>query len=322
MNNIRYFLKLFLFWLIYFCINRLFFIVVYIDEFLQFGSDEWLKIFIKSLPLDISFIAYLATIISILLFFNSFSLRKQINIFISEFIYWINILFIMLSSLVIGCEISLYSEWSTKLNFNALRHLSNPSEVLLTATYGNYFIMLIAVCIAVLFIKFYSTFVHQRFISIRYNYSNLIIKVMKMPIVLGVFLILIRGGLQEIPINLSDAYFSKNIIVNDVTVNPNWNLIQNLLKNKTNFKGNPYNKYPQKSVNRFIESIKQNNDSTINVLNTKQPNIVFILLESWSADVIESLGGLKGVTPNFQELEKQGLLFTNFYSNGFKSDLQ
>ena len=320
MNNFKYFVKLFIFWLLYFCINRLFFISIYIDEFLQFDNYELLKIFPYSFPLDISFISYLSTIISIILFLNSLSLRKHFNIIISEFIYWVNILFIITSSLLVACEISLYSEWSTKLNFNALRHLSNPSEVFLTATYENYFILLVSLCIAVFFIKLYSIFVHQRFISIRYNYKDLFLRMIKLPIVLAIFLVLIRGGVQEIPINLSDAYFSKNIIVNDVTVNPNWNLIQNLLKNKTNFKGNPYKKYPKERVDRFIKSIKKNNDSTINVLNTKQPNIVFILLESWSADMIESLGGLNGVTPNFNELEKDGLLFTNFYSNGFKSD--
>ncbi|MEC7645935.1 MAG: hypothetical protein VX689_00440, partial [Bacteroidota bacterium] len=203
-----------------------------------------LKIFPNSFPLDISFIAYLSTIITIILFFNSLILSQKFNVFISKVIYWFNILFIVISSLVVGGEISLYSEWGTKINFNALRHLANPSEVLLTATYGNYFTMLIAVCIGVLFIKLYSVFVHKIFISIRYNYRNLIVKVIKIPIVLGILLLLIRGGLREIPINLSDAYFSNNIIVNDVTVNPNWNLIQNVLKNKSNFKGNPYKKHP------------------------------------------------------------------------------
>ena len=32
------------------------------------------------------------------------------------------------------------------------------------------------------------------------------------------------------------------------------------------------------------------------------------------------MGGLKSITPNFNKLEKQGLLFSNFYSNGWKSN--
>jgi len=320
MSNFKYFIRLFVFWLLYFFVNRLFFIVNYLEEFLQFSSTELLCIVKKSVRLDISFIAYLSVIITMLLFFNSIILRKRFNAFISGSVYWINTIFIVASALIIGGEISLYAEWGTKLNFTALSHFANPSEVFSTATYGNYFTMLIAIFIAVVFVKIYTVFVHQFFISTRYNYKQFIVRILKLPVVLGVLLLLIRGGWKEIPINLSDAYFSNHIILNDVTVNPNWNLIQNVLKNKSNFKGNPYKKHPQERVDEFIESIKKESDSTTYVLNTKQPNIVFILLESWSADNIESLGGLKGITPNFKALEKEGLSFTNFYSNGWTSD--
>jgi phosphoglycerol transferase MdoB-like AlkP superfamily enzyme len=320
MSNFKYFIRLFVFWLLYFFVNRLFFIVNYLEEFLQFSSTELLLIVKKSVRLDISFIAYLSVMITILLFFNSIILRKRFNAFISGLVYWINSLFIFVSALIIGGEISIYAEWGTKLNFTALSHFANPSEVFSTSTYANYFTMLIAIFIAVVFVKIYTVFVHQFFISNRYNYKQFVVKIIKLPIVLGMFLLLIRGGWKEIPINLSDAYFSNNIILNDVTVNPNWNLIQNILKNKSNFKGNPYKKHPQERVDKFIESIKKESDSTTYVLNTDQPNIVFILLESWSADNIESLGGLKGITPNFKALEKEGLSFTNFYSNGWTSD--
>ena len=47
--------------------------------------------------------------------------------------------------------------------------------------------------------------------------------------------------------------------------------------------------------------------------------MVIILLESWSADLIESLGGDPSIAPNFHELEKEGLLFTNFYASANRS---
>ena len=320
MHNLKYFIKLFVFWLFYFFVNRLFFIANYLDEFSQISSDELLRIAPKSFGLDISFVAYLSVIIAILLFVNSIILSKRFNTFISGSIYWLNSFFIVVSALIIGGEISLYAEWGTKLNFTAISHFTNPSEVFLTATFSNYIIMLLAILIAVVFVKLYSIYVHQNFSSTKYNTKQFILKVVKLPIVLGILLLFIRGGWQEIPINLSNAYFSNNIILNDVAVNPNWNLIQNVLKNKSNFKGNPYKKYPQEEVDEFIKSIKEENDSITYVLINKKPNIVFILLESWSADNIESLDGLKGITPHFKALEKEGLLFSNFYSNGWTSD--
>jgi phosphoglycerol transferase MdoB-like AlkP superfamily enzyme len=60
-------------------------------------------------------------------------------------------------------------------------------------------------------------------------------------------------------------------------------------------------------------------DSTVRILKTERPNVLIVLLESWSADLIESLGGDPSITPNFHELEKEGLLFTNYYASANRS---
>ncbi len=50
------------------------------------------------------------------------------------------------------------------------------------------------------------------------------------------------------------------------------------------------------------------------------PNLVFVLLESWSFHYVDGLaGGHFGVTPNFDALVKQGLAFTRAYSAGQRS---
>jgi len=46
---------------------------------------------------------------------------------------------------------------------------------------------------------------------------------------------------------------------------------------------------------------------------------VILLLESWTADLIQSLGAEPGITPNFRELEREGILFTQFYCTGNRS---
>ena len=54
------------------------------------------------------------------------------------------------------------------------------------------------------------------------------------------------------------------------------------------------------------------------------PNVVVLMLESWDAihiDTLRRAAGLPplGVTPNFDALARQGLLFTRFYANGERS---
>ena len=320
MRSFTYFFKLFSFWIIYFLINRLFFVINYSEEFSLVSISEVLNIFPKSLALDISFIAYLFGIISFFLFFNSFFITRNVNTYISNIIYWLNGFLIVVTALIVGGEIGIYSEWGTKLNYTALSHFVYPREVFSTATFFNYFIMLIAIVIGFLFVKIYKKFIHQDFHTNKYGLKQFIFKIVRFPIVLAVLLFFARGGIQEIPINTSDAYFSRNIIVNDVTVNPSWNLVQSIIKSRSNFSGNPYALYSQNQVDNFINTISNHSDETLYVLNSDTPNIVFILLESWSADNIESLGGLNGVAPNFKKLEKDGLSFMNFYSNGWTSD--
>ncbi len=318
MNKIKYFIKLFIFWLLYFFINRLFFIAFYYQEFSSFSFIELAQILPKSLALDLSFIAYLSVIFVILLFANSFAVKSKFNLFVSKSIFVVNSFFILFTALIIGSEVALYEEWSTKLNFTAISHFKNPSEVFLTASFQNYVVVLFSLIIAFVFIKLYKRAVHQDFFAERKNH---LIKIIKLPIVLGILLLIIRGGWSDVPVNTSNAYFSKHIILNDVTVNPNWNVIQSAVKSKSSFKGNPYKKHSNNESEAYANELLQSqNDTTISVLKIKQPNIVFIILESWSADNIESLGGLKSITPHFKALEKDGLLFTDFYSNGWTSD--
>jgi len=58
--------------------------------------------------------------------------------------------------------------------------------------------------------------------------------------------------------------------------------------------------------------------------NTRKPNVVVLMLESWDAihnDLLRRDMGLQpyDVTPNFNALARQGLLFTHFYANGERS---
>jgi phosphoglycerol transferase MdoB-like AlkP superfamily enzyme len=58
----------------------------------------------------------------------------------------------------------------------------------------------------------------------------------------------------------------------------------------------------------------------LHILKTKRPNIVIFQLESFTADIIESLGGDKGVCPNFEKFIRQGVLFDSVYAAGDRTD--
>lgn len=323
MFKFKFFLKLYFFWLFLFFINRVIFLVFYFKSFNNIKLLEVLQIVPNSIPLDLSFISYVATVIFLLILLGFLLSFFKIEPFINKTVNFFLVSMILFTNFVSAAEICLYKEWETKLNYTALSHLKQPSEVFLTASNIDYLIFSFYILISIIVIRFYFYNIKIHFKFQKNTFKSIVKKIVFAPLILGVFFYFIRGGLQSIPINISDAYFSKNIIVNDLTVNSNWNIIQSYFKSSRSINGNPYKKYSKKDYDLFVENYV--NDSTskvlpIKILKDEQPNIVFILLESWSADIIESLGGLKSITPNFNKLEKQGLLFSNFYSNGWKSE--
>ena len=136
---------------------------------------------------------------------------------------------------------ALYSEWQTKLNFTALDIFQTHQKCFLQLAHH---ITMLIVLISIVCIRIYKTKIHS-ILPIQSSIGTLK-KVLVLPLLLGI-LLLVRGGFQPIPVNLSDAYFSNKIILNDIAVNPNWNILQSILKNKTNFEGNPYKKHSRKS---------------------------------------------------------------------------
>jgi phosphoglycerol transferase MdoB-like AlkP superfamily enzyme len=78
---------------------------------------------------------------------------------------------------------------------------------------------------------------------------------------------------------------------------------------------------PAKSAAALVDSLYTiKKDTTIHILNTKHPNVIMIQLEGCTADVIESLGGEKGVSPNFETFIKQGVLFDEILASADRTD--
>jgi len=131
----------------------------------------------------------------------------------------------------------------------------------------------------------------------------------------------LRGGVQQIPINQSESYYSGYNILNNAAVNNGFNLYISIFENLQNFDRNPYVFMEKAEADDIMKKIYGNSpDSTLFILTTDRPNIVLIILESWSADLIASLGGEPGITPEFKELEKGGVLFDQIYATGSRSE--
>ncbi|MCK9290816.1 MAG: sulfatase-like hydrolase/transferase [Bacteroidales bacterium] len=305
-----------LFWLLFFTFHRALFFGFYFSliRIEHIGFVEVLRSFYAALPLDLATTCYFTLIPFLLLLvwrhlpYTVF--QKIIQVYV--------LVLILVYSLTALAEIGIYGEWKTKLSYKALAYLRQPSEIVQTVHPFILFLLLLLLAL----ITWGSFKIYNRFFFYRISQRATSFWPGLLLFFLGVPLLFLgaRGGIQAIPISISSAYFSKHQIVNLAAVNPFYNIVFSVLNSQNMLKENVFQSMPEDEAIELVQALHQlKKDTTVSVLTTDRPNIVVLLLESWSADLIESLGGVEGITPNFRELEKEGLLFTRFYASGNRS---
>lgn len=131
---------------------------------------------------------------------------------------------------------------------------------------------------------------------------------------------MLRGGFNDISISQSAAHYSHHSILNWAAVNSGYHFAVNVMETSRYKKSETYGFYDRDQARKTVDEIlRVEKDTTVKIIDRDRPNIVILLMESWTADIIESLGATPGITPEFAKLEKEGLLFTQFYSSGNRS---
>jgi phosphoglycerol transferase MdoB-like AlkP superfamily enzyme len=310
-------LKQLLFWMLFFALARLIFLVFYLGNLKADGAGffETLAGFYHALKLDFATACYLMVIPFFLLFIQSLWKKSIINTI--NKIY--TLLMILMYALITGGELGLYGEWKTKLNYKALRYLEHPSEVFNSASTIEFFALLMLVGgLTVFSFWMYRKFFYKNIHIEKPNYYfSLIFLLITPPFIL----VGMRGGVQQIPIIQSQSYYSDKNILNLAATNNAFNLYISIKENIENFGKNPYNFYDLAEAKKTVKQLYTiQKDTTIKILTTNRPNFVILMLESWSSDLIESLGGEPGITPEFRKLEQGGILFNQILSSGSRSE--
>lgn len=310
--KVHFLLRMLIFWLLLFAFFRVTFIIYHHIKIPDGQHSETGLSFFYALPLDISTACIAITIPFILWAFQQF--------YKNRIIHQINLIFnftcISLVAVLCVANLKIYGEWGTPLSARAFNYLLYPKEVLSFISIWSV-LLLLSVCMVYIYIlcRLYRKFIT----NFSYPIENKIYKIIHILIISALLIIGYRGGFQLAPINESSAYYSTLQINNHIATNTIWSLGHSFIE--ANDDKNPFVFMDPKVAKNITEKLHENIAGKTQIITKNiKPNIVFVILESWTADIIKELGDENNVTPYFHELSKDGLLFSQMYSSGFRTE--
>jgi len=309
--------KFFIFWMIFFWLDKAFFLLFNFEQTCQLTIAQIFGIFGYGLKMDVSTACYLLLIPGLLISLRSLVSSK----FVNRFIWIYTLIFLIVCSFLIVLDLGLYPHWGTRVNITAFNYIDDPVAMSASVSIGEVFQgLLIAGCLLAVF-----GFLYRRFFPEGIAIEG---KVRWYEAFLQLFLVAtlilpIRGGLDTSPLNLSSVAFSPKLYVNQAASNFLWNFSKSVEKRKR--LSNPCAYMPKEESVRFFNQFMKEDSAVsrpqlIKLNPEKQPNVILVILESFSNKVIAPLGGLQGIAPNLDSLCTKSTVFTNFYSTGNRSD--
>lgn len=320
-SRVLFLFKYLFFWLLVFSFHR---VVFGLMEWRYTGDaavSEYFEAFLHAIPLDLSMVGYFMLFPLLVLLVSFFTVARQWYKVVLGF--YTAIILLIVAMLQAG-DLAVYPEWQTKVGFKVLVHLMHPSEAIHSATIGYTLIFFGGVMVQMLlgFALYRKLFYRTAFDRVELGLKSVSKSIAVWLVLVAVSLLAIRGSIRTFPINVSSVYFSKDPVLNDMAVNTPWNFMNNVLDNQQAWGTNMFTFLPIDEACATKQALFSYTDtvSTPNILTVEKPNVVVLILESWQADVVGSLGGAEGLTPFFDSLAADGILFNNFYANAHTSD--
>ncbi|MDR1919825.1 MAG: sulfatase-like hydrolase/transferase [Tannerellaceae bacterium] len=282
---------------------------------------DCLRVVWHGLKLDFTVAGYL-TIVPLLcvlwsIWFPGGYLRKWLKFYFGAIALLIAMLF--------AADVALYTFWGFRLDATVLFYIQFPSGAA-TSVPASLFIrqalLVVAYALA-------ATWMFNRAIVPlmpdspvrRKGYASLALL-----IVGGLLFLPLRGYITTSKAHVGMVYFSNKQFLNHSAINPAFSLISSLYKQQ-DF-ASQFQFFPEEKREELFHSLLPvlPQDSLcspaerVELLNTQRPDILLVLLESFSANAIEAVGGKAGVTPQLNRLSREGVLFTNIYASSFRTD--
>jgi phosphoglycerol transferase MdoB-like AlkP superfamily enzyme len=204
------------------------------------------------------------------------------------------------------------------MDYTPMLYLKTPGEAMASVSTLKIFMYFLSIILfSLLVIIIYNRLINNRFKNFK-RLQRLFIWIPFFLFLTASLIIPVRGGFGVAPINAGAVYFSKNMFLNHTAINAVWNVGTSAFTQKP--LKNPYEFGDLKQAETVVSSLTSDGGIPENFLNTSRPNIILIVLESFSGYLIGPIGGDSLVTPNINRYSKEGILFSSFYASGTRTD--
>ncbi len=316
----------FILFLSIFFIGRVVLFSLYFERFAQDNVNYWLS-FLYGLKMDMIIVCISMIIPVILLTLSPKKIQKIINTILTAYFFVVLLCFIYIEN----ATLPFFAEYDVRPNFLFVEYLVYPQEVfnmIFSAYKLELFIALIMLVLAGYFyLKNKTLHNFSPVFNIPYIQRILLFFPLIFILALG-----IRSSFGHRPANLSDAMYSSNRVLNEITKNSLYSIAYAIYRdqkyNNNNLKG-----YGEMEINKAMSIVSETLNIPLSSSHSspfrrlekthfpikKPKNLVIFLQESLGAQFVEVTGGKAGITPHFNHLSQEGILFRNLYSNGTRS---
>lgn len=306
-----YLLETFLLTVLIFIIAKVVFMLCNADE-QTFSFGDMLEVIWHGLTLDLStalyflIIPFLVTLVSIY-----YHQMKVLTTILTVY----NVIIAIAFSLAFVADTSLYKFWFFKLDASCLQYLETPTEAMASVS-GWYIAMRLVIFLLVaglIFSAFKLTVYRLRTASLLpVNFKSAACGLLSALVLIPLFIIGIRGGLDESTTNIGQVYYSQNQFLNHSAINPVFSFLSSFEKTASDIVD--YDFYAEDEWRKMIDGLYPTTSvDTDTLLTTTRPNVIIILMES-AGEVIAPY------MPHLQQLKREGISFDSCYANSWRTD--
>lgn len=301
-----------IFWLVTFALHRMLFIAINSGKAIDTPLSDLAMSLVQGMIFDISIVGYLSMAYCVVIAFSAPWVE------LSKILRGIRWFALVVSSVVVflsPADAIMYGYWD--FHYDATCIAVTTFDAIDNWAFFFYVVCGVALIIGnYVLLRFALRRVLERKTAIADTLAGKIVNVLVILVVGGVMIIPVRGGLGIAPLSISRGYFSEYQFANHAAISPTWNFLYSTQRLKG--ASTVYHFMDDNQAQEIFDAKMAESGNYQKIFINDRPNVVVVLLESFSAHAIEYLGGINA-TPTIKSLLPQSVAFSNIMAASDRS---